>query len=88
MNTRLKWSLAVCLVVAVGTFAARKISLETISELEQARATLDARELPREAAIAYASSPRSVTTDGTGIARRDTAVGRSGRRDDADRRAV
>jgi len=42
----------------------------------------------REAAIACAGSPRSVTTDGTGVARRDTAVGRSGRCDDADRRVV
>src|SRR5438094_694732 len=62
MNTRLKWSLAVCLVVAVGTFAARKVSLETISELEQARATLDARELPREAAIAFALPMRDGET--------------------------
>ena len=62
MNTRLKWSLAVCLVVAVGTFAARKISLETISVLEQSRATLDARELPREAAIAFALPMRDGET--------------------------
>ena len=62
MNTRLKWSLAVYLVVAVGTVAARKVSLETISELEQARATLDARELPREAAIAFALPMRDGET--------------------------
>src|SRR5439155_14836684 len=63
MSTRLTWSLAVCLVVAAGTFAARKVSHRTISELERARDTLDARELPREAAIAFALPMRDGNRD-------------------------